>query len=228
MNAKVAFSVAGILVLASFCPAKAQQTSKAIPRIGLIVSTGTPESPSPLLEAFRQGLRDRGFVENTNVLIERRYAEGRLDRMSPFVNEFVQQKVDGILGANNVVIRAAKEATSTLPIVMISSIDPVEAGYVQSYRRPGRNITGIAWISRDLVAKRMELLKALLPKISQVGILWDSDAPGPKVALREYLAAAAAFKLDIRSFAVRDANPDFAEAFQRRAVVSTSVIESAT
>jgi putative ABC transport system substrate-binding protein len=88
----------------------------------------------------------------------------------------VQQKVDVIIGVNNVVIRAAKEATGTIPIVMISSVDPVAAGYVASFAHPGGNITGLAWLSRDLGAKRMELLKELLPKISRVGILWDADA----------------------------------------------------
>ena len=92
-------------------------------------------------------------------LIERRYAEGRLDRMAPFVQEFVEQKVDVIIGVNNVVIRAAKEATKTIPIVMISSVDPVAAGYVESFARPGGNITGLAWLSRDISAKRVELLE---------------------------------------------------------------------
>ena len=91
------------------------------------------------------GLRDLGYVEGKNILIEHRYAEGRLDRMPPFVHEFVQQKVDVIVGVNNVVIRAAKEATKTIPIVMISSVDPVAAGYVESFARPGGNITGLAW-----------------------------------------------------------------------------------
>ncbi|HEX9272782.1 MAG TPA: ABC transporter substrate-binding protein [Candidatus Binatia bacterium] len=214
MKEKVAVSVVFILVLASFCPADAQQTNKAIPRVGLILSSGTAETPSPLFEAFRQGLRDLGYVDEKNVLIERRYAEGRLDRMSPFVQEFVQQKVDVILGTSNVVIRAAKEATKTTPIVMISSVDPVAAGYVESFARPGGNITGLAWLSRDLSAKRVELLRELLPKMSRVGILWDADAPGPKVAFKEYTAAARAFNLDLRSIEVRGTDPDFAAAFQ--------------
>ena len=113
--------------------------------------------------------------------------------MSPFVQEFVQQKVDVILGTNNVVIRAAKEATKTTPIVMISSVDPVAAGYVESFARPGGNITGLAWLSRDLSAKRVELLKELLPKMSRVGILWDADGPGPAVAFKEYDGGGAGF-----------------------------------
>jgi ABC-type uncharacterized transport system substrate-binding protein len=185
-----------------------------MPRIGFIFSSGTPVDPSPQLEAFRLGLRDLGYVEGKNVLIERRYAEGRLDRMSPFVHEFVQQKVDVIMGVNNVVIRAAKEATKTIPIVMISSVDPVVAGYVESFARPGGNITGLAWLIRDLSAKRVEFLKELLPKMSRVGVLWDADGPGPAIALKEYEGAARAFKLEFHSLEIRGPTPDLPGAFQ--------------
>lgn len=214
MREKVAFSIISTLLLASVCLAEAQQTTKAMPRIGFISSSGTPTDPSPQLEAFRMGLRDLGYVEGKNVQIERRYAEGRLDRMSPFVHEFVQEKVDVIIGVNNVVIRAAREATKTIPIVMISSVDPVAAGYVESFAHPGGNITGMAWLIRDLSAKRVEFLKELLPKMSRVGVLWDADGPGPAVAVKEYEGAARAFKLEFHSLKIRAPNPDFAEAFQ--------------
>ena len=178
------------------------------------MSSGTPAEPSAQLDAFRLGLRDLGYVDGKNILIERRYAEGRLDRMAPFVQEFVQQKVDVIVATNNVVIRAAKQATKTIPIVMISSLDPVAAGYVDSFARPGGNITGLAWLIRDLSAKRVEILKDLLPKISRIGVLWDADGPGPAIAVKEYEEAARAFKLEFRSLAIRGPNPDFAGAFQ--------------
>ena len=157
MKEKVAVLIIVTLILASFCLAEAQQTTKTTPRIGFIFSTGAPGNPSPLFDAFQQGLRDLGYVEGKNILIERRYAEGRLDRMPAFVHEFVQQKVDVIVAVNNVVIRAAKEATKTIPIVMISSVDPVAAGYVESFAHPGGNITGLAWLRRDISAKRVEL-----------------------------------------------------------------------
>jgi putative ABC transport system substrate-binding protein len=214
MKEKVAVSVMSTLILASFCLAEAQQTTKAMPRIGFIFSSGTPADPSPQLEAFMLGLRDLGYLEGKNVLIERRYAEGRLDRMSPFVHEFVQQKVDVIMGVNNVVIRAAKEATKTIPIVMISSVDPVAAGYVESFAHPGGNITGLAWLIRDLSAKRVELLREVLPKMSRVGVLWDMSGPGPAIAVKEYEAAARAFKLDFRSLEIRGPDPDFTGALQ--------------
>jgi putative ABC transport system substrate-binding protein len=224
MKENVAVSVISTLILTSFCLAEAQQTIKAIPRVGFISSTGTAESPSPLFEAFRQGLRDVDYVDGKNIVIVHRYAEGRLDRMPPFVHEFVQQKVDVIVGVNNVVIRAAKEATKAIPIVMISSVDPVAAGYVESFAHPGGNITGLAWLNRDISAKRLELLKELLPKLSRGSILWDADGPGPAVAYKEYTAAAPAFKLDLRSLEVRGPNPDFAEAFQAAKIARTEAL----
>ena len=214
MKGKILVLAVGVLILASSHLAEAQQTAKAMPRIGFISSTGAPGDPSPWFDAFQQGLRDLGYVEGKNILIERRYAEGRLDRMPPFVHEFVQQKVDVIVAVNNVVIRAARQATNTIPIVMISSVDPVAAGYVESFARPGGNITGLAHLARDLSAKRVELLKELLPRLSRVGILWDADGPGPAVAFKEYTAAARAFKLELRSLEVRGPNPDFAGTFQ--------------
>ena len=214
MKEKVAVWVMVTLILTNVCLSEAQQNAKTTPRIGFIFSTGAPGDRSLSFDAFQQGLSDLGYVEGKNILIERRYAEGRLDRMTPFVHEFVQQKVDVIVGVNNVVIRAAKEATKTIPIVMLSSVDPVDAGYVESFARPAGNITGLAWLLRDISAKRVELLKELLPKLSRVGILWDADGPGPAIAVKEYEAAARAFKIEVRSLAIRGPNPDFAGAFQ--------------
>ena len=201
-----------LIILAATHLAEAQQTAKAVPRIGFIVSSGNPSSPH--LEAFRLGLRDLGYVEGKNIVIERRYAEGRLDRMSPFVHEFVEQKVDVIIGVNNVVIRAAKEATKTIPVVVISSIDPVVAGYVESFANPGGNITGLASLLRGISAKRIELVKELLPKLSRIGVLWDANGPGPAIAFKEYEGAAQAFKLELHSLEIRGPNSDLAGAFR--------------
>lgn len=214
MKEQILASVIGTLVFASVHLAEAQQPAKQVPRIGFISPSGSPATPSFLFDSFRQGLRDLGYVEGKNVLIERRYAEGRLDRMPALVNELVQQKVDIIIAVNNVVIRAAKEATKSIPIVMVSSIDPVDAGYVESFVHPGGNITGLANLSRDLSAKRVEFLKELLPKMSRVGVLWDADGPGPAIAFKEYTVAARAFKLDLRSLEIRGPNPDLPGAFQ--------------
>ena len=223
MKEKIVLSVVSTFILVSFYLAEAQQTAKTMPRVGFISSTGAPGSSSPLFEAFRLKLRDLGYVEGKNILIERRYAEGRLDRMPALVNELVQQKVDVIVAVNNVLIRAAKEATKTIPIVMISSVDPVAAGYVASFAHPGENITGLSWLNRDISAKRVEFLKELLPKMSRVGVLWDADGPGPAIAFKDYEAAARAFKLEPRSLEVRGPNPDFTGAFQ---VAKTARVEA--
>ena len=214
MKAKLAVLVLVSLVLALFCPVEAQQTNKAMPRIGFISSRGTSADYSPQFEALRLRLRHLGYVEGENIVIERRYAVGRLDRMPALVNDLVQENVDVIVAPNNVVIRAAKNATKTIPVVMISSIDPVAARYVESFAHPGGNITGLAWLARDISAKRLELLKQLLPKLLRVGVLWDADGPGPAIAFKEYTSAARAFKLELRSFEVRGPTPDFLGAFQ--------------
>jgi putative ABC transport system substrate-binding protein len=194
--------------------AQTQQPAKGLPRIGFISSTGTPDSPSPLFEAFRQGLRDLGYVDGKNVIIMHRYAEGRLDRMPAFVREFVDHKVDVIIGVNNVVIRAAKEATKTIPIVLVTTtVDPVSAGYVKNFAHPGENITGLANLSRELSAKRVELLREVLPKLWRIAILWDADGPGPNVARKEYETASRAFKLEVKSLEVHGPKPDIAAAF---------------
>jgi putative tryptophan/tyrosine transport system substrate-binding protein len=201
-------------LLAGLGHAQAQQTAKTLPRVGFVSSTGTTSDRSPQLEAFTLGLRSLGYVDGESILIERRSAEGRLDRIPALVQDLVQQKVDLILATNNVAIRAAQKATKTIPIILISSLDPVAAGYVDSFSRPGGNITGLAWLVRDLSAKRVEILKTLLPKISKVGALWDADGPGPSMAVKEYEQAAHAFKVDFRSIEIRGPNPDLAGAFQ--------------
>ncbi len=196
-------SVVAIVLLGSCDATEAQPATNTMPRVGFIFSTGAPESPNPWFEAFQQRLRALEYIEGKNVLIERRYAEGRLDRMPGLANELVQQKVDVIVAVNNVLIRAAKKATKSIPIVMLSSVDPVAAGYVDSYAHPGGNVTGLAWLGRELSAKRVELLRDVLPKMSRVAVLWDADGPGPAIAVKEYEAAARAFKLDLQSLDVR-------------------------
>ena len=200
-----------VAVAFAMCGAVAQaQQPKKIPRIGF--ASGGPGDQG--FEALRQGLRELGYVEGKTVQIEYRDAKGRLDLMPALVDELVQQKVDVIVAANNVVIRAAKKATKTIPIVMRSSVDPVIAGYVDSLARPGGNITGLTNLGRDLSAKRVELLKEIFPQISRIAVLWDADGPGPKVAFKEYQAAAQAFNLHVQSLKVRGPKPDFEKAFQ--------------
>jgi putative ABC transport system substrate-binding protein len=209
MNNKVITLALGAMLFALSSPAEAQQPKK-VPRIGF--ASGGPGEAS--FEAFRQGLRELGYVEGQNIFIEHRDAKGRLDRMPALVNELVEQKVDVIVASNNGVIRAAKAATKTIPIVMVSSVDPVAAGYVDSLAHAGGNVTGIASLTRELSAKRLELLKEALPKLSRVAILWDADGPGPKVAFKEYEDAGRALKLELQSLPVRRPEPDLNGAFQ--------------
>lgn len=183
------------------------QQPKRILRIGVI--TGQTRFSS-----FQQGLRDLGYVEGQNLLIEYRSGEGKLDQMPGLVNELVEQKVDLLFLDNQVAIRAAKKTTKTIPIVMLSSVDPVTAGHVDSLSRPGRNITGLSYIGRDLSAKRVELLKETLPKMSRLAILWDPEGPGPRVAFSEYEAAAQAFKLKFQSLELRAPKPSIEGAFR--------------
>jgi putative ABC transport system substrate-binding protein len=144
--------------------------------------------------------------------------------MPALVGELVHQKVDVIVAVNNVVIRAAKEATKSIPIVMISSVDPVVAGYVESFAHPGGNITGLAWLNRDISAKRVELLKEVFPKISRLAILWDADGPGPAVAVKEYEAATQGFKIELRSLDIHGPKPDFDKAFQNAKMMKADAV----
>jgi putative tryptophan/tyrosine transport system substrate-binding protein len=213
MIEKIVISVIITAVFCFFHPAEAQQPAK-MPRIGLIYSSGSAQNPSPLFDAFRQGLQDLGYVEGKNILLEHRYGEGRLDRMPALLSDLVRDKVDVIVATNNVAIAAAQKATKTIPIVIVTSVDPVAAGYVKSFAQPSGNITGIASLSKDISAKRIELLRELLPRLSRAGILWDGAGPGPAIAFKEYEEAAHDFKFELRSLEVRGPTPDLPGAFQ--------------
>ena len=201
------------MLLALPFPARAQQPAK-IPRIGFVSAGGDPNNPGSLVEAFRQGLRNLGYIEGKNILVEYRYAEGNLDRISGLVAELVQLKVDVLVSSNFPAIRAAKQATKTIPIVIVTSQDPVATGLVNSLARPGGNVTGLTSLSRELSGKRLELLKEAVPRISRVGVLWDANGPGAVIGFKEYEAAARALKIPLQSLKVLGPNPDLAGAFQ--------------
>ncbi len=148
-------------------------------RIGYLA----PASLSALVvrtEAFRQGLRELGYVEGKNIVIEWRYAEGKLDRLPELAAELVRLKVDVIVTAGPTATRAAKEATSTIPIVMAQDTDPVGNGFVASLARPGGNITGLSSLAPEISGKQLELLKEIVPKLSRVAVLWDFIQPGQR------------------------------------------------
>jgi len=143
-------------------------------------SVGLRDTYLQFVEAFRQGLRDLGYVEGKNIQLEYRYAEGNLDRMPDLVAELVQLKPAVIVVSAVPAIRAAKQMTKTIPIVIITTVDPIAMGIVDSLARPGGNITGLALLTRDLSAKRLELLTEVIQKKSRAAVLWDSDAPWPE------------------------------------------------
>src|SRR5437870_6170277 len=153
-----------IFVTLAACGAavEAQQPMK-IPRIGFLSAT-SPSAIAARVEAFRRGLRELGYVEGKNIVIEWRYAEGKLDRLSELAAELVGLKVDVIVSAGPPITRAAREATATIPIVMAQDTDPVGNGFVASLARPGGNITGLSTLLPEIGTKRLELLKEIIPK----------------------------------------------------------------
>ncbi len=185
-----------VVVLCVGAIAEAQQPKK-VPRIGFLSAT-SPSTISARLEAFRQGLRELGYVEGKNIVIEYRYAEGKLDRLSELAAELVRLKVDIIVSAGPPPTRSAKQATVTIPIVMGFDHDPVGSGFVASLARPGGNITGLSTLAPELSGKQLELLKEIVPKLSRVAVIGSSTSSGYAQALRETEIAAGALKVKLQ------------------------------
>ncbi|MGZ8426210.1 MAG: ABC transporter substrate-binding protein [Candidatus Binatia bacterium] len=186
----------------AFCGVVGAQPAR-IPLIGNL--QGAPlAAVSALTGAFRQGLRELEYVEGKNIVIEWRSAEGKLDRFPALVAELVRLKVDIIVTAGPIPTRAAKEATSTIPIIMAQDPDPVGSGFVASLARPGGNITGLSTLAPELSGKRLELLKETVPKVSRVAVLGTSTYPGNAQSLKEVELAAAAFKVQLQYLNVLD------------------------
>jgi ABC-type uncharacterized transport system substrate-binding protein len=198
---KNVFGLTLCAMLFALCvPAHAQQQEK-VPRVGFI-STASLSSLASRLEAFRQGLRELGYVEGRNVTVEYRSAEGNVDRLSELAADLVRLKVNCIVTAGSSPTRAAKQATGTIPIIMTNSTDPVSEGFIASLARPGGNITGLTNLSADLAGKRLELLKEAIPKLSRVAFFLD--ARSPTMDLKETEAAARLLKVQLNSLAVRN------------------------
>ena len=194
-------------------PADAEQPKK-VPRLGYLWG-GDAASDSARSEAIRLALRERGYIEGQNIANEYRYAEGKVDRFPELAAELVRLKVDIIVVAGgNRIILAAKNATKTIPIVMVGAgIDPVEAGLVESLARPGGNVTGITNLTRELGGKRLELLKEAVPKVARVAVLYEPAAPGTVLDVKEVLPVAArALRLTLQPWEVRSAG-DFERVF---------------
>jgi putative tryptophan/tyrosine transport system substrate-binding protein len=201
-------------MLFALCGSVAAQQPTKVLRIGYLSTNGDASNPPPFVEAFRQGLRDLGYIEGKNILVEYRYAGGKLERVPGLVTELVQLNVDALVLGTQTAIRAAKQATKTIPIVMLTNSDPVATGIVDSLARPGGNITGLSTLSRDLSGKRLELFKEMVPGISRVGVLWHADGATAALSLKEYQTAAPALKIQLQSLELRGASPDLDSAFK--------------
>jgi putative ABC transport system substrate-binding protein len=173
--------------------ARAQQAVKLY-RIGIL----SPELPPPeFLEAFRQGLRELGYVEGQTIAFEVRSAEGYSQRLAVLANELVRLKVDVIVAINTTSVQAAKKASATIPIVMTRIADPVKSGLVRNLSRPGENITGLSFMVDELSGKRLALLKDTLPSVSRVAILWYEPNPGADIAMGAIKAASRELGLEL-------------------------------
>ena len=200
-KAAVPSILVAVVLLALGVIAEAQQTGK-VPRIGYLSPTSPSVSPTRI-EAFRQGLRELGYVEGKNIVIEYRYAEGKFDRLAALAAELVRLKVDLIVTTGPTVTRAAKETTTTVPIVMATDTDPVGNGFVASLARPGGNITGLSALAPELSGKQLELLKEILPRLSRVAVFGTSSNPGNAQILKEVRLAAGAFGVKLQYLEVR-------------------------
>jgi putative ABC transport system substrate-binding protein len=185
MNQKIFALTLGVMLFAICLSAEAQQP-KSVPRIGYLSRELHPsDSRAPVprnLDAFHQGLRELSYIEGKNIIIEYRYADGRPERLPALAEELVRLKVDIIVADTSAAARAAKKATSTVPIVIASGSDPTQSGLVASFARPGGNVTGLTNYSGELLGKRLELLKEVVPKVSRFALLSDAGI-GPRLTL---------------------------------------------
>jgi putative ABC transport system substrate-binding protein len=198
--------------------AGAQQPPKTA-KIGLL-NPSTPAATAHFLEAFRQGLRELGYVEGKNFVLEPRYSEARAERLRGLARELVSLKVDVILAGTDVAIAAAKQQTQTIPIVMVASADPVGTGFVASLARPGGNVTGLSAISPELSGKRLELLREAVPGLSRVAFIWNPDIRGALLDYKETEGAARSLRLQLQSVEVlraEDVDPAFSAVTKQRA-----------
>jgi putative tryptophan/tyrosine transport system substrate-binding protein len=196
MRYKVIAFVLITLAFASVHLGEAQQTGK-VPRIGFLGAT-SPSVESARIEAFRQGLRELGYAEGKNIVIEWRWAEGKFDRLPDLAADLVRLNVEVIVTGGSTSTGAAKKVTTTIPIVMAQVNDPVGSGFVASLARPGGNITGLSTLVPELSGKRLELLKEVVPKLSRVAVFGDSTQPGYAQVLKETERAAGALRVRLQ------------------------------
>ena len=218
MKRKVVFWLLATILLTTVSLAEAQPAGK-VPRVGFLSSL-SPSSISARIDAFQQGLRELGYVEGKNIIIEWRYAEGKADRLRELAARLVRLKVDVIVTGGPAVNRTAKEATVTIPIILGFDNDPVGNGFVASLARPGGNITGLSTYYPEISGKQLELLKEIIPKLTRVAVFGNSIQPGNPQALRETELAAGALRVQFQYLDVqapKDIETAFREASKGRA-----------
>jgi len=203
-------TLAGTLLAAPLA-AEAQQPAGKVYRVGFL-GTATSSLMSTWLTAFREGLRERGYVEGKNIAMEYRWGEGKPERFPGLAAELVKLKVDLILTSGPQAVRAVQHATTTIPIVMAVIEDPVKRGFVTSLARPGGNITGLSFQDSELVTRRLQLLKEVLPGVTRVGVLWNPTADD-RTALKAVEMAATSLGLSLQILDVRAAE-DLVRAFE--------------
>jgi putative ABC transport system substrate-binding protein len=217
MKNKIITFVLAALLLALGFPAAAQQ-AKSVPRVGFLTPDLHPadsRAPAPRnLEAFRQGLRELGYIEGRNIIIEYRYAEGRFERLPALAEELVRLKVEIIVANNFTTVRAVRKVTTTIPIVVTGGMDPVGTGLVASLARPGGNVTGLTNLTVELVGKRLELLKEIVPKVSRFAFLNDTESAGSKAMFKEARVAAQTLGVKFQLVEVKAQDPDIDGAFR--------------
>jgi len=193
----------------------AQQPAGKVPRIGFL-ATGSASDPRNALgrDAYRQGLRELGYVEGKNINIEYRYAEGRSERLPELAEELVRLKVDILVGTDSAAARAAKKSTATIPVVFTTGGNPIAGGLVASLARPGGNVTGVTTNSPELVGKRLELLKEVVPKVSRFAFLSPADTVTIRAMFDEAQETAKALGVKFQLVEVKAPNPDFEGAFR--------------
>jgi len=214
MSKKFLIPFSATVLLATVFTAGAQQLAK-VTHIGYLVAV-SPSAFAARMEAFRQGLRELGYVEGKNIVVEPRYAEGKLDRLPALAAELARLKVDIIVTAGGQATGVAKAATSTIAIVMTQDPDPVASGFVASLARPGGNITGVSTLAPELSGKRLELLREIVPKFSRVAVFGTSTQPVQAQTIKELELAAKGFNAQIQYLDVLNSK-DVETAFQAAA-----------
>jgi len=204
-NLKLVAIVAIVIALAVPGGLAAAQQPRKLPSIGYL-SVLSPSSDSARIGGFRQSLAELGYVDGQNVTIQPRYAEGKLKQLPKLAGELVGLDVDVIVAGGSTAIRAVKNATKMIPIVMAHGSDPVELGYVASLARPGGNITGLTHLAPELGGKRLEVLKYIVAKLSRVAVLTDPGAGGHAPQMKELVAAAPSLGLELRPVEIRSAD----------------------